>query len=196
MLHWVLELFAHYGYFVIVAGVLLENAGIPAPGHTVVLAGGFLAERGELSIPWVAVCACAAAIAGDNIGFAIGHAKGPDLLARHRRLFTRSRERRICEFFERHGPHTVVIGRFIAGLQSAVPIVAGTTRMPWRRFITWNVLGAVVWAALYSAAGYFSSSSIDAIDRWMGRVGLVVAGVVVLGAVGVWIWRRHPHHEG
>ena len=60
MLDVALHLFASYGYFVIIAGVLLENAGIPAPGHTVVLAGAFLAYSGHLSIVWVAVCACAA----------------------------------------------------------------------------------------------------------------------------------------
>lgn len=191
MLHWVLELFAHYGYFVIIAGVLLENAGIPAPGHTVVLAGAFLAERGDLSILWVAVCACAAAIAGDNIGFAIGRWKGHDLLARHRRLFTPRRERRVCEFFERHGSRAIVIGRFIAGLQSVVPIIAGTTRTPWKRFLVWNVIGAIVWAAFYSALGYFAASSLVAIDCWLGRIGLVIVGVIVVAGAAWWIRRRH-----
>lgn len=195
MLHWILGLFAHYGYFVIVAGVLLENAGIPAPGHTVLLAGAFLAQRGDLSILWVAVCACVAAIVGDNIGFAIGRAKGHDLLEHHRRLFTRSRERRVCEFFERHGTKTVVVGRFVAGLQSVVPIIAGTMRMPWQRFLVWNVLGAVAWAALYSTIGYLAGSSLDAIDHWMGGIGIAIAAVIVLGGVGWWLWHRHRRRE-
>jgi membrane protein DedA with SNARE-associated domain len=193
VLHWAFELFAHYGYFVIVAGVLLENAGIPAPGHTVVLVGACLAQYGQLSILWVAVCACAAAVVGDNIGYWIGHWKGRDLLHRHRRLFhfPPDRERRVAEFFDHHGPKAVVIGRFIAGFQSIAAIMAGVSRMRWRTFCLWNVLGAIVWSASLSALGYLAGSSIHAIDRWAGRIGLALICLVILGGIGYRIWRHH-----
>jgi membrane protein DedA with SNARE-associated domain len=193
VLDYVLGLFSSYGYFVIVAGVLLENAGIPAPGHTVVLAGAFLAYQGRLSIVWVAVAACAAAIVGDNIGYWIGHHYGHAVVERHARL--RKREPKVRRFFDQHGAKTVVIGRFIAGLQTMVALMAGVTRMPWRKFVFWNVLGAIAWAAAVSGVGYAAGSSARLIDHYLGLAGLIVLGIVVLVA-GVLLWRSHRSDSG
>jgi membrane protein DedA with SNARE-associated domain len=193
----VLHLFASYGYFVIVAGVLLENAGIPAPGHTVVLAGAFLAYAGHLSIVWVAVCACAAAIVGDNIGYLIGKHYGHSLIERHRRLlrFTEKRECKVRRFFDEHGPKAVVIGRFVTGLQTVAAIMAGISHMRWRTFFAWNVIGAVLWATAFSALGYAAGRSVEAVDKYLGVVGLVVLGVVVVGGAAFLLWRHHRHAE-
>jgi membrane protein DedA with SNARE-associated domain len=188
VLDYVVGLFASYGYFVILVGVLLENAGIPAPGHTVVLAGAFLAYQGRLSIWWVAACACVAAIVGDNIGYWIGHHYGHGLVERHARL--RKREPRVRRFFDDHGAKTVVLGRFVAGLQTMIALMAGITRMPWRRFLFWNVLGAIVWACAVSALGYLAGGSAHAVDHYLGVVGLVVIGVIVL-VVAFLLWRSH-----
>jgi membrane protein DedA with SNARE-associated domain len=194
VLDYVLGLFSSYGYFVIIAGVLLENAGIPAPGHTVVLAGAFLAYTGHLSIWVVAACACGAAICGDNIGYWIGHHYGQALVERHEHL--RRREPRVRRFFAKHGPKAVVIGRFIAGLQTMIALMAGTSRMPWRQFLLWNVLGAIAWAAVVSAVGYLAGGSAHAIDHYLGVAGLIVLGAVVLVVVFL-LWRSHrSDHEG
>jgi membrane protein DedA with SNARE-associated domain len=196
VLAYALDLFAAYGYFVIVAGVLLENAGIPAPGHTVVLAGAFLAYAGRLSIVWVAVCACVAAIVGDNIGYWIGKRHGHALLERHRQFFrfTPRRERRIRRFFEEHGPKAVVIGRFVTGLQTIAAIMAGVSHMPWRAFFTWNVIGAIVWSIAFCALGYAAGGSVDAIDRYLGVAGIVVLGLVILGGAAL-LWRHHRRED-
>jgi membrane protein DedA with SNARE-associated domain len=190
-----LHLFASYGYFVIIAGVLLENAGIPAPGHTVVLAGAFLAYSGHLSIVWVAVCACAAAIVGDNIGYLLGKHYGHTLISRHRGFF-RFSERRECKvrrFFDEHGPKAVVIGRFVTGLQTVAAIMAGISHMRWRTFFAWNVIGAIVWASAFSALGYAAGRSVEAVDKYLGVAGLVVLGVVVVGGAALLLWRHHRH---
>jgi membrane protein DedA with SNARE-associated domain len=188
-----LHLFASYGYFVIIAGVLLENAAIPAPGHTVVLAGAFLAYSGHLSIVWVAVCACAAAIVGDNIGYLLGKRYGQSLIARHRGFFrfTEKRECKVRRFFDEHGPKAVVIGRFVTGLQTVAAIMAGISHMRWRTFFAWNVIGAIMWAAAFSALGYAAGRSVDAVDTYLGVAGLVVLGVVIVGGAGFLLWRHH-----
>src|ERR671919_2595035 len=102
------ELFARYGYAVIFVGVLLENAGVPAPGHTVVLAGAFLAQGGRLSIGWVFAVACVAAICGDNAGYWLGRKGGRAIVERHRKLLhlSEARQKWIEGFFERHGAKT------------------------------------------------------------------------------------------
>lgn len=193
MLDYALNLFASYGYFVIVAGVLLENAGIPAPGHTVVLAGAFLAYEDRLSIWVVAACACGAAIVGDNIGYWLGKRYGHGLVDRHRCFlkFTPEREARVRTFFSEHGPKAVVIGRFVTGLQTLAAIMAGISHMPWRTFFFWNVAGAIAWAAAFSTLGYVAGGSIHAIDQYLGVVGLIVLGAVILGVAGLLVWRHH-----
>jgi membrane protein DedA with SNARE-associated domain len=192
-----LHLFASYGYFVIIAGVLLENAGIPAPGHTVVLAGAFLAYSGHLSIVWVAVCACAAAIMGDNIGYLVGKHYGHALIERHRKFFrfTEKRECKVRRFFDEHGPKAVVIGRFVTGLQTVAAIMAGISHMRWRTFFAWNVIGAILWATAFSALGYLAGRSVEAVDKYLGVVGLVVLGVVIVGGGAFLLWRHHRHAE-
>jgi membrane protein DedA with SNARE-associated domain len=196
VLDYALGLFASYGYFVIIAGVLLENAGIPAPGHTVVLAGAFLAYSGHLSIIWVAVCACAAAIVGDNVGYWIGKHHGHALIERHRGFFrfTEARERKVRRFFEDHGPKAVVIARFVTGLQTVAAMMAGISHMRWRTFFGWNVVGAIVWATAFSALGYLAGGSVQAIDKYLGVVGLVVLGLVIVGG-GLLLWRHHRRAE-
>jgi membrane protein DedA with SNARE-associated domain len=195
VLDFVIGLFASYGYFVIVAGVLLENAGIPAPGHTVVLAGAFLAYSGRLSVVWVAVCACVAAIVGDNIGYLVGKHYGHGLIERHRRFFrfSKKREAKVRKFYEDHGAKAVVIGRFVTGLQTIAAIMAGISHMHWRTFLGWNVIGAILWATAFSALGYLAGGSVKAIDHYLGVVGLVILGVVVLGGGGFLLWRHHRH---
>src|SRR2546430_1210357 len=125
------QLFARYGYAVIFVGVLLENAGVPSPGHTVVLAAAFLAQSGKLSIGWAFVTACVAAVLGDNIGYWIGRKGGRPLVERHQRFFHLSEERMrwIEGFFERHGAKTVFVARFITGLQTVAALFAGMSRM-------------------------------------------------------------------
>ncbi len=197
MLHWILTQFAHYGYFVIVAGVLLENAGIPAPGHTVVLAGAFLAQHDRMSIWWVAACACAAAIVGDNIGYWLGHRYGRGLLERHHRLFrfTPHRRDKLNRFFSEHGPKAVVISRFVTGLQTIGALMAGVSRMHWRTFAMWNVIGALAWSAAFCTAGYLAGSSVHALDRWAGRVGIAIAVLLVAGIVILAITKRRREEQ-
>jgi undecaprenyl-diphosphatase len=200
-----LKLFARYGYAVIFVGVLLENAGIPSPGHTVVLGGAFLAQSGRLSILWVAVTACVAAILGDNIGYWIGRKGGRRIVERYRRLLHISEERQrwVEGFFERHGATTVFIARFVTGLQTFGALFAGMSLMSWPRFLVFNVAGAVAWSAVYCAAGYFFGRSWDAVHHWVGRAGLfalalcVALGLVVLlrrrGAkIAAWLEARLP----
>jgi undecaprenyl-diphosphatase len=189
------QLFAHYGYLVVFVGVLLENAGIPAPGHTVVLAGAFLAQAGTLSIWWVGGVACIAAILGDNLGYVIGRKRGRGLLERHRKLlhFSEPRQRWIEGFFARHGGKSVFAARFVTGLQTVGAIMAGVSHMSWPRFFAWNVLGAIAWSAAFCALGYFFGESWHVLYGWIGRAGLflIIALVVIVSVVLV--HRRRAH---
>jgi membrane protein DedA with SNARE-associated domain len=186
---WLTDLFARYGYFVVFFGVLLENAGIPVPGETILLAGAALARFGHLSLVWVVTIAIAGAVLGDNIGFLIGRRGGRRLLERHGRLLglTKQRLDQFDAFFARHGAKTVFIARFVTGLRVVGAVLAGASTLPWGRFLIFNAAGAVAWATTFGAVGYALGYSWETIERWLGHLGLVflvVLAVVAVFAVG------------
>jgi membrane protein DedA with SNARE-associated domain len=185
---WLTDLFARYGYFVIFFGVLLENAGVPVPGETILLAGAALARFGHLSLPRVIAIAIAGAVLGDNVGFFIGRRGGRRLLERYgRRLgLTKARLDQFDAFFARHGDKTVFIARFVTGLRVVGAVLAGASRLPWGRFLVFNAAGALAWATTFGAVGYALGYSWETIERWIGHLGLVllvVIGIVVVLAV-------------
>lgn len=190
---WLLDLFARYGYGVVFAGVLLENAGVPVPGETVLLAGGALAHIGRLSLPVVIATAVVAAIVGDNVGFFIGRRGGRALAVRYGPVIglTAGRLALFDRFFERHGAKTVFIARFVTGLRVFGALLAGASGMRWPTFLFYNASGAVTWSIGVAAAGYFLARSWETLERWIGGAGLFALGVVVaLVLVGVARARR------
>ena len=179
-----ISLFARYGYLLIFGAVLLENAGVPAPGHTVMLAGGALAQQRQLWLPLVIATGAFAAVVGDNIGYIIGCRGGRALLDKygHRFFVTPQTIDKAERFFERHGPKAVFLARFITGLQTVGALLAGVSRMRWWPFFGWNLLGAITWATIYALLGYLFGASWQALERWVGHAGLFLAALVAIGA--------------
>jgi membrane protein DedA with SNARE-associated domain len=178
---WIVDLFATYGYLVVFLGVFLENAGVPVPGETALLAGAALSHYGRLSLPRVVVTAIAAAILGDNLGFYIGRRAGRGLADRHgwRIGLTRRRLAEFDRFFARHGPKTVFIARFITGLRVFCAVLAGASALRWPTFLFYNATGALVWSTTIGLAGYALGQSWDRLERLIGRSGLVGLALVV-----------------
>ncbi len=170
--------------------------GLAIPGETAMLFGGVLAFNGRASLPLMMACATAAAIVGDSLGYELGRRLGDPL--RHGALGRRVGEQRWLraeEYVQRRGGRAVFVGRFVGVLRALVPFVAGATRMPYRRFLLFNALGAVIWAPGFVALGYAAGHSYVRVERLAGRAGLLLGGaVIMLAAVGLaarWI-TRHP----
>jgi membrane protein DedA with SNARE-associated domain len=189
---WLLDLFARYGYAVVFFGVLIENAGIPVPGETMLLAGGALAQLGRLSLPWVIVSATVGAILGDNIGFAIGRRGGRRLAERHggKVGLTHARLRDFDRFFDRYGAPTVFIARFVTGLRVFCAVLAGASELGWRTFLLYNAAGAIVWSTTIATVGYSLAYSWDTLERWIGRSGGLALALVAIIAVVVYLRTR------
>ncbi|HZP47068.1 MAG TPA: DedA family protein [Vicinamibacterales bacterium] len=187
---WVTDLFARYGYAVVFFGVFLENAGLPVPGETMVLAGGALAHFGQLSLPWVIAVAIVAATLGDNLGFAIGRKGGRQLLTKYggRIGITRAHLAGFDRYFDRHGAKTVLIARFITGLRVFCAILAGGSDMAWPTFLVFNAAGAVLWSTTIALVGYFLGQSWQFIERLIGGAGL--AGLVAVVALAAFWFLR------
>ena len=192
MPEWLVDLFARYGYLVVFAGVFLENAGLPVPGETALLAGAALAKFGRLSLFWVIVTAICAAILGDNLGFLIGRKAGRGLAERHgwKVGLTRARLAQFDRFFDRHGAKTVFIARFVTGLRVFCAFLAGSSGLEWRTFLFYNAMGAIVWSITIGAAGYLLAYSWDTLEKWIGRTGLMALAAIGLVAVLAVVRRR------
>src|SRR2546427_8077151 len=199
-LHNSLQLIEHYmlayGYWAVFFGVMLENAGVPVPGETILLIAGYFASTGEFNIALVMLIAATGAIVGDNIGFSIGHHYGRGFLLRIGRFFFLHPKRleHMEKFFERHGDKTILVARFITGLRVFAALLAGASRkMPWRVFVVYNMVGAVLWSVVITTLGYLFGASLPLLVKWVGRSGtiLLVAAIVV----GIVSWRAQRYRK-
>jgi len=182
----------HYGYWAVGVALLLENAGIPMPGETILLLASFLAySQHELQLWWIIVVATIAATIGDNLGFALGYYGGRPLFARYQSLFRirASTLERGETLFARYGAVTIFFARFVFGMRIIAGPMAGVLRMPWRKFLVYNFLGATVWVSVISTAGYFFGRHWQKLERDLKRFDLVVV-VVLLLVAGIWWWRN------
>ena len=182
-----------YGYWAVFFGVMLENAGLPIPGETILLVAGFFCSEDHLRMPIVMLVAAAGAVLGDNIGFAIGHHFGRSILLRLGKyvFLTPVRLEHLENYFQSHGNKTILVARFITGLRVFAALLAGASMMRWRVFLVYNVAGAVLWSVTITLLGYLFGQSLPLLVRWVGRTGtfFLIAGIVI----GVVTWRIRAH---
>jgi undecaprenyl-diphosphatase len=183
---------ASYGYVMLFVLVGLESLGIPVPGETALVTAAAWAALGHLSIYGVVATAVAAAILGDNGGYWIGRRGGIPLVRRYGRLIrlNESHLERAHAFFERHGPKTVFLGRFIALLRTWAAVLAGAARMPYGTFMLYNALGGVCWSVIFGTLGYVFGRNLPKLERYIGQASLAAALLValVVGLVLAWRW--------
>jgi membrane protein DedA with SNARE-associated domain len=201
MTHHIIDLLratvVHYGYWAVAALLLLESAGLPLPGETVLLLASFLAyTEHELKLPWLIVVATLATTLGGELGFALGRHGGRPLLERYQNVFGIRAENmaRGERLFARYGPATVFLARFIFGMRVLASLLAGALRMPWRKFVLFNFLGAALWVAAISSAGYLFGGHWNRLVHDLKRFDLAVAIVVVLAAT-LWWWKRRSRRN-
>jgi len=180
-----------YGYLTIGVALLLENAGVPVPGETVLLLASFLAfSEHRLHLSYIIVVGILAAVIGDNLGYVLGRYGGRPMLERYRRVFfikatTLTKAERL---FERYGASTVLLARFVAGLRIVAGPLAGALRMDWLKFLICNCLGATLWVVVIAGAGYLFGEYEEQLIRGLHRANLWV--FVGFCAVVLYVWWR------
>jgi membrane protein DedA with SNARE-associated domain len=181
----------HYGYWAVLATLLLENVGLPLPGETALLLSSFLAysER-DLRLGWIIVVGTIASAMGCSLGYALGYYGGRPLLERVQHVFqikgasiTRGEK-----LFEDYGAITILFSRFVFGMRVLAGPIAGMLRMPRKQFEIFNLLGAVLWVSAVSCIGYFFSSRWNLLVSFMKRFDQALVAAFVL-AVAVFWWR-------
>jgi membrane-associated protein len=191
---------APWGYLVVGAATFLENsvgAGVIVPGETIVILGGVYAGLDELSLPFVATVAVVGAILGDNVGYWIGRRFGRGFLERYGgKLFvTPERLGKAERYYAEHGGKTVFLGRFVPFVRSVGFVLAGVAHMQWKRFIAYDVAGALIWGVGHSFLGYVLGASYERWQRYATPVGLGLL-VILLFLVGASKFRSGRRKEG
>jgi undecaprenyl-diphosphatase len=160
--------------------------GLIAPGETTVIVGGLVAGQGEISLLLLIAIVWTCAVAGDLTSYALGRRLGRDFMVRHgaRVKITEDRLEQVEAFFEKRGGATILIGRFIGLVRAIAPFIAGASRMPLRKFLPYDVLGAGLWATTFCVLGYVFWRSFDKLTTWVSR-GLFAFGLVVALIVGI-----------
>jgi membrane-associated protein len=184
--------FATIGLFFIVfaeSGLLI---GFFLPGDSLLFTAGLLASQGKfgLNFPVLLVGCFVAAVAGDQVGYLFGKRVGPALFRRpNSQLFKQEYVQRTKDFFEHHGPKTIVLARFVPVVRTFAPILAGVGEMPYRTFVRFNVAGGFLWAVGVTTAGYVLGETIPSIDRYLLPMIFVI---VLLSLIPPLLeWRRH-----
>jgi membrane-associated protein len=192
------DFFSTYGYWVVFFGVMLENAGIPIPGETVLLFAGFLAYHGRIDLFPSILVAIAGATLGDSMGFLIGHFGGRAFVDRVIRRFPVVRKSfdHSQTLFLKYGQWAVFTGRFIAGLRMFAGILAGLFQMPYRRFLIFNFSGATVWAVAIIYVGFLFGNSWQLVQQHILRVNEIALAVVIvavlIGVASYYLKKKRP----
>ena len=181
--------------------IMIESAGIPFPGETMLLLASFSAATivPQLHIGLIIAFAALGAIIGDNIGYYIGRTGGHALVERYGRyVFLKPQHlKRAEQFFEKHGNKTVFFGRFIAVLRTWAAFLAGVNHMRWGTFLFYNAAGGILWAITFGTIGFVAGrvfhdkfAQVEQIARDISWIGAVVIVVVIMGAYLLIRFRR------
>jgi membrane protein DedA with SNARE-associated domain/membrane-associated phospholipid phosphatase len=186
-------------YLLVGALAFLETGafvGLVAPGEFTVMLGGAVASQGDISLPLIIAITWIAAFSGDSVSFLLGAHLGRGFLVRHGERFRITSERleKVEGYFARYGGRTILIGRFIGLVRALAPFIAGSSKLPYRRFAPYSILGTGLWSFALILLGYFFAESLDTVTNAVGK-GLVVFGIVVavvVALVVVYRFLRQP----
>ena len=176
--------FSNAGYIIVAGAVLLERSlfiGLVVPGDVILALGGIYAARGRLGLGWVVLIGILAATVGESTGYWLGRRYGLRFVARiplARRLTPRLEAAR--EYFAERGGFTVAVGRFATAAGAFIPFVAGIGRMPYPRFLAYDIPAITVWAVGITLIGYVFGSNLALVDRILRRFGIGMLIVLVL----------------
>ena len=182
-----------HGYAVLFGWVLLEQMGLPIPAAPLLIAAGALARAGKMNLTFALALALIAVILADLFWYSLGRYRGGRILKLLCRISLEpdSCVRRTENLFVRHGVHSLLVAKFVPGLNTAAPSLAGIFRMPVRRFMIFDSLGALLWVVSVTSLGLIFSDQLEQIAlRWSGWLVAVLAGSLAAYVLWKFIQRR------
>ncbi len=176
-----IETVGYVGLFSIIFAESGLFFGFFFPGDSLLFAAGLLASQGFFSIIPLIIGLLFAAILGDNVGYWFGAKVGPAIFSREDSLFFHKKHiDRTERFYAKYGPKAVVLARFVPIVRTFAPILAGVGKMAYGRFLRYNILGGLLWAAGVTSMGYFLGQSIPDSEKFITPIILVIIVVSFL----------------
>jgi undecaprenyl-diphosphatase len=173
--------------------------GLVAPGETALLLGGLVAGQGQIDLLTMIAIVWAAAVAGDLTSFFLGRRLGRSFMVKHgaKVQITPERLEQVEHFFDRHGGKAILIGRFVGLVRAIAPFLAGSSGMPLRRFVPYDVIGAGLWGSTFVILGYVFWQSFSQLVDYAKKGALALGAVIVLVVAIVWLvrWVRDPDNR-
>lgn len=189
----VTDLIGWGGYLVLFLIIFAETgvfAGFFLPGDSLLITAGLFAAGGKLDIVLLNVILILAAVIGDSTGYWFGQRVGKKLFIREKsRIFKPKYIAKANEFYQKHGGKTIVISRFMPIVRTFAPIVAGAGEMKYKRFLSFNVIGGILWVTGLTLAGYFIGASVPNMEKHIGI--LVITVIFISFLPGIVGYARH-----
>jgi membrane-associated protein len=177
-----------YGMILVIFSETGLMVGFFLPGDSLLVTAGLFAAKGDLNIATLVPSLIAAAICGNTTGYFIGNRAGKALYSRpNSLLFRREHLIRTHEFYERHGGKTIILAQFMPIVRTFAPVVAGAAEMGYRRFIMFNVVGAIIWIGSMTLTGYYLGRLVPNIESRIHIVIAVVIFISLLPAIIAWL---------
>ncbi len=182
-----------------VAAIIFAESGLFFgfffPGDSLLFTAGFLASQGLVPISPLVFLAIIAAILGDSVGYWFGRKIGSMIFTRPNSWwFSQKRIEDAHIFFEKYGPKSIILARFIPAVRTFTPILAGVGQMQYRKFLVYNMIGGLLWAGVLPLAGYFLGATVPGADHYVTSiVGVIIAlslFPIVLSAARQWCAKR------
>lgn len=186
---------SQYGYLAVFIGILLENLGIPLPGETITIVGGFLAGSGELNYWFVLTAAATGAFLGGICGYFVGKYGGWKLMLGFAKVF-RIQELQLEEIktkFSENSIKAVFFGRFIALIRIFTSPMAGVVEMPFGKFMAVNLVGAITWATVMTTLAFFVGRvvSLEQLLAWVSKFAILALAIAIAAiALPMWLESR------
>lgn len=178
------EVIRTIGYLGVFAIIFAESGlliGFFLPGDSLLFTAGFLASQGFLNIHVLVLGCFIAAVTGDSVGYYIGHKYGRKLFKREDSLlFHKDHLVRAEKFYEKYGGKTIILARFMPVVRTFAPVVAGIGKMNYPTFLTYNLVGGLLWAVALPYAGYYLGGAIPDIDKYLYPIIILIIVVSVL----------------
>jgi membrane protein DedA with SNARE-associated domain len=186
-----LGLLAQYGYAVVFLTVLAEQIGLPVPSQLLLLATGALAGSAGLNLVVVLALAGVASLIGDTVWYWIGRARGPRVLGWLCRISLEpdSCVRRTERVFGAHGARVLLVVKFVPGLSTIAPPLAGVVGIPFAQFVLYSALGGLIWAGAFMSVGWVFSSQLELAVRYVERLGSGALVLLAAALVGYVVWK-------
>jgi len=190
-----LETLITWGGYTVLAIIVFSESGLLIgfflPGDSLLVTAGLLASKGYLNIYELLILLSVMAVAGDTVGYHLGKLAGPKIFNKEESwLFSKDHLLRAQKFYGKHGGKTIIIARFMPIIRTFAPSVAGVGRMPYLKFLTFNVIGGIGWVYCMLMLGFSLGRTIPNIDRYIHWVIIAVVLLSIIPSFAAWLRSR------